>query len=152
MNKKEKSFCQYVCMGKSLEESAVLAGFPERTKCYELIKNKDVVNEITTVLKAKRQIMKELSVVGYERLAFGNISDCISLVTQENMPIEKIKDMDLFMISEIKKPKDGAMEIKFFDRLKAMEKLETYFDSQKETVPFYSALEKGAMALGCKDE
>ena len=33
--------------------------------------------------------------------------------------------MDLFMISEIKRPKDGAMEIKFFDRLKALEKLET---------------------------
>ena len=31
--------------------------------------------------------------------------------------------MDLFLVSEIKRPKDGSMEIKFFDRLKALEKL-----------------------------
>ena len=31
--------------------------------------------------------------------------------------------MDLYSVSEIKRPKDGSMEIKFFDPLKALEKL-----------------------------
>ena len=51
--------------------------------------------------------------------------------------------MDLFNISEIKKPKDGAMEIKFFDRIKALEKLEQIDSNHtNEKMPFYLALEK----------
>ena len=51
----------------------------------------------------------------------GNIA--ISLLFMENPSVDKLKTMDLFSVAEIKRPKDGAMEIKFFDRLKALEKL-----------------------------
>ena len=44
------------------------------------------------------------------------------------------------------------MEIKFFDRLKALEKLQNYLDGESQGVPFYEALEKGAKALGDSNE
>ena len=56
--------------------------------------------------------------------------------------------MDLFNISEIKKPKDGAMEIKFFDRIKALEKLEQIDSNHtNEKMPFYLALENSVDSI-----
>ena len=51
-------------------------------------------------------------------------------------------------ISEIKKPKDGAMEIKFFDRIKALEKLEQIDSNHtNEKMPFYLALENSVDSI-----
>ena len=48
---------------------------------------------------------------------------------------------DLFNVAEIKRPKDGAMEIKFFDRIKALEKLEDIDENDRSNVSdFYKAL------------
>ncbi len=56
--------------------------------------------------------------------------------------------MDLFNISEIKRKKGGDVEIKFFDRLKALEALEELSAfSESENSSLYSAIEKGALAL-----
>ena len=57
--------------------------------------------------------------------------------------------MDLFLISDIKKPKGGGLEIKFFDRLKALEKLEDLVcrETGSTAGSLYSAIEKGAEAL-----
>ena len=56
-----------------------------------------------------------------------------------------LETMDLYMISEIKRPKEGALEIKFFDRLKALEKICEVQQNPEETcMPFYKALEKSA--------
>lgn len=60
--------------------------------------------------------------------------------------------MDLFNISEIKRPKGGGLEIKFFDRLKPLEKLqEISTDSSQTALPFYEALNNGAKALNGRD-
>lgn len=56
--------------------------------------------------------------------------------------------MNLFNVSSIKKSKDGGMEIKFFDRLQALQKLEENNDEQKEdNEPFYYVLEKSIKNL-----
>lgn len=151
MRKRDKTFCVYVAQGKSLEEASILSGY-EGSKGVTLITKPEIMNEITALLKAKANLMKNLSVIGYQQLAFGSIADCISLVTEEKVTKEDLQNMNLFMISEIKKPKDGAMEIKFFDRLKALEKLQSYLDGESQCVPFYEALEKGAKALGDSNE
>lgn len=56
--------------------------------------------------------------------------------------------MDLFNISEIKRKKGGDVEIKFFDRLKALEHLRDMCEptSSKDS-SLYAAIEKGAAAL-----
>lgn len=56
--------------------------------------------------------------------------------------------MDLYNISEIKRKKGGDIEIKFFDRLKALQQLyEMTEPSGACDSGFYSAIEKGAAAL-----
>ena len=57
--------------------------------------------------------------------------------------------MDLFNVSEIKRKKNGEMEIKFFDRLKALEKLTDITDmsSSDEENSIFHAIAKGAAAL-----
>ena len=62
--------------------------------------------------------------------------------------------MDLFNISEIKKKKNGEVEIKFFDRLKALEKLTelstgTDYGSASS---LYAAIEKGANVLRAQQD
>ncbi len=62
---------------------------------------------------------------------------------------QKIEELDLFNIAEIKRPKGGGLEIKFFDRLKALEKLSQLEEGSEDASfsPFYEALKKGAEAL-----
>ena len=56
--------------------------------------------------------------------------------------------LDLFNVAEIKKPRGGGMEIKFFDRLKALEKIEqlSLSESDKYSVSLYKAIENSAKA------
>ena len=85
---------------------------------------------------------------GYERLAFGNITDAVKLIYSNNLDLEKISSMDLFNVSEIKRLKDGAVEIKFFDRIRALEKIQSMdFVSTEQSISFYSAIEKGTDSL-----
>lgn len=66
----------------------------------------------------------------------------------EDFSKESIEKMDLFNVSEIKRQKGGAIEVKFFDRLKALEKLsEISTKDEKAAVSIYSAIEKSADAL-----
>ena len=83
---------------------------------------------------------------GLKHLAFGEIKDAIYLLfADENEIAEKLPSLDLFNISEIKRPKGGGMEIKFFDRIKALEKLrDVKRNSPSEPLSFYKALEEGA--------
>jgi hypothetical protein len=67
-----------------------------------------------------------------------------------------MEGLELFNVSEIKRPKGGGIEIKFFDRMKALERLGEMCDGGKgddSALPFYLALEKSASALrGCENE
>lgn len=60
--------------------------------------------------------------LGYERLALGKVTDAIKLLYCENPSDDEIEKLDLTNIAEIKKPKDGAMEIKFLTGLKHLKK------------------------------
>ena len=57
--------------------------------------------------------------------------------------------MDLFNISEIKRKKGGDIEIKFFDRIKALEKLLDICDEKGSFTgtSLYSAIASSAAAL-----
>ena len=58
------------------------------------------------------------------RLAFGSVADAMKLMLcEESMSTEEIERLDLFNVSDIKRPKGGGLEIKFFDRQKALERL-----------------------------
>lgn len=148
LNSKEKAFCRAFAEYGNSAEAAISAGFVKNSKKSgdNLLCKSKVCTEINNICLSKKQFEKNLAEIGYRRLAFGSISDAISLLYMDKPTKEELERMDLFLISEIKKPKDGSMEIKFFDRLKAIEKLECD-NKTEQAVPFYDAIMKGAEAL-----
>lgn len=155
LNKKEKVFCVYISNGKSPDEAALLSGFENGKDGFLLMAKNSVVKEVERLIDLRLKLSESLAAAGFQRIAFGSITDCVRLISgveDSSNSLKEISDMDLFMISEIKKPKDGAMEIKFYDRIKALEKLQESVNSTEKSLPFYEALEKGAMALGNANE
>ena len=115
----------------------------------------EILDEISRLTEQREKMFARLASLGYQRLAFGNISDAVSLLYIERPTAEQLKAMDLFMISEIKmfmiseikKPKDGMLEIKFFDRLKALEKLESKSGADAGVSNLFDAIGQGAKAV-----
>ncbi len=148
LSSKEKLFCTYYSLGRSAKEAAAKSGyiFPEKSG-LKLLKREDIRNETERYIQQRKSEQKNVS-EGYYRLAFGCVSDAIRLLFTEDIDPGQIEQMDLFNIAEIKKKKGGDIEIKFFDRLKALEKLHTLSsDTANDENSFYSAIEKGAMSL-----
>ena len=154
LSSKERLFCTYYCLSRNGREAAAKSGyvFPERSAA-RLLKKKEVTEEIERSDKEKRARKTDI-VSGYYRLAFGCYTDPISLIFKEEVTGEELQKMDLYNIAEIKIKRGGEIEIKFFDRLKALEHLEEIAsDSEKGTAfSIYSAIEKGAAALRDEDD
>ncbi len=95
-------------------------------------------------MKDEKQSQRKRLMEGFERLAFGKVTDAIRLLFCDELNIRTLNKLDLFPISEIKRPKGGGIEIKFFDRLKALQCLEEiYNQEQSDQSGFYRALEQG---------
>ncbi len=120
---------------------------PEQTG-EKLLCRKDIADEIEQLARQREKSLANMASVGYQRLAFGNIADAVSLLYMENPSRADLSNMDLFSVSEIKRPKDGSMEIKFFDRLKALEKLESKSDEENGVKSLFDAIDEGAKAVG----
>ncbi len=96
--------------------------------------------------RRKKITQKEVA-EGYRRLAFGDVQSAIKLLFESDEAVlTSLDSYDLFNVSEVKKAKGGVMEIKFFDRLKALEKLNelALAGEQKAAGSFLEALEKSA--------
>lgn len=94
----------------------------------------------------RKKTLQEQIEQGLLDIALGSVSDAISLLfmTEEEI-IERLPNLKLINVSEIKRPKGGGMEIKFFDRIKALERLGTDKISDSDSsLSFYEALEKSA--------
>ena len=69
----------------------------------------------------------QLVIDGLKKLAFGKVNDAVTLVFAEDIPPpELLAKMRLFNISSVKRVKGGGVEVQFFDRQKALEKLYEY--------------------------
>ncbi len=97
----------------------------------------------------KKKIKQEIN-DGLRQLAFGDVKDCIYLLfAGEEDILNRLPELNLMNISEIKRPKGGGMEIKFFDRIKALERLgAAERETADEPLSFYSALQQGAENIG----
>lgn len=154
LSSKERLFCTYYCLSRNGREAATKSGymFPEKN-AIRLLKKKEVAEEIERIDKEKRATKTDI-VSGYYRLAFGCYTDAVSLVFKEDITGEDLQKMDLYNIAEIKRKKGGDIEIKFFDRLKALEHLEEITEGSEKSsaLSLYSAIEKGAAALRDEDD
>lgn len=150
LTKREKLFCCFYASTGNVKEAAIMAGVSTNAEQwgYQLLLRDNIQKEIDLCLEKHKKDLQRKALTGYERLAFGSISDGVRLLYLQNPTKEILDNMDLYSVSEIKRPKDGAMEIKFFDRQKALDKLFESSDSEsKNVLPFYRALEEGASAL-----
>jgi len=74
-------------------------------------------------------------------LAFGKANDCVRLALEEDLCLD---DLDLSLLSEIKRNEKGTVEIKLIDRLKALEQLaQTAGEERMEMDDFLQALQGG---------
>ncbi len=122
------------------------AGFaPQAEQSGEnLLCKKAITDELLNLANKRRKSFSSLARTGYYRLAFGSVADAVSLLYREKPTSEELKEMDLFLVSEIKRPKDGSMEIKFFDRLKALEHLEQETEEDTTAKSFFDAIGESA--------
>jgi phage terminase small subunit len=151
LSEKEKLFCDLYLKTGNSREAAARSGymFAEKT-ASRLLKRKEVLSYIAKCEKVRKKTSADVR-AGYMRLAFGCISDAVSLMflSEEDITKEKIEKLDLFNVSEIKRQKGGGLEIKFFDRLKALERLSAISEKEEEEKghSLYYAIEKSAIAL-----
>jgi len=152
LTEKEKLFCAYFSDSRNARSAAAKAGYGlfSQKNGQKLIRRKDIRAEIERIDKTKLVCTQEVA-AGYRQLAFGSVADALKLIYSEENPTGvELEKLDLFNVSEIKRPKGGGIEIKFFDRMKALEHLEQMNGASSEentALPFYAALERSADAL-----
>jgi len=84
----------------------------------------------------KRDVTRRLA-----ELAFGRVNDCVRLVLEEHPCLE---ELDLSLLSEIKRNDKGTVEIRLVDRLRALEQLAiTAGEERSELDAFLQAMQGG---------
>lgn len=120
-----RDFAQMFVRTRNGAEAAVMLGAQaDEAKKIEAnyLANEKVRAEIRKLDRTDEQTLCYVK-TGLSRLAFGAVNEAAALIFAEDLNRDDILKADLFNVSEIKKIKGGGVEIKFFDRQKAMEKL-----------------------------
>ncbi len=128
-----RQFCSLYAMLGNVSEAAVRAGFDPDTAFQnglEILGMTAYQRLVHRLTRMPRIDPKQQVHVGLERLAFGTANDALTLLlSEEPLSGEQLSRLDLFNVSEIKKVKGGGLEIKFFDRQKALERMYEYASS-----------------------
>ena len=74
-------------------------------------------------IPTREEILRKLS-----RVAFGKANDCVKLAMEETCSVD---GLDLTLLSEVKCSKNGVVEVKLLDRLKALELLAELSDRRE---------------------
>ena len=146
----KRLFCYYFLKLRNIREAGIKAGFQENQafcegmKLLESPKTQELINKLSEKTNSQGGLVK----AGLERLAFGSCNDAVELVFSEEVPTGgEIARLDLFNVSEIKRVKGGGVEVKLFDRQKALEKLwelENTADVNSSAESFFNAIRAGA--------
>lgn len=149
-----QSFCCWFARLGNVGEAAVQAGFPPETALEEGLrilrrkKYQKLVGQLRSLFSAH---VRDLVMNGLERLAFGEAGDGVRLALCEECPTEEeLRRMNLFNVSEIRKVKGGGVEVRFFDRQKAMERMMEYAGNADQRAAARSLL--SAIAGADEDE
>ncbi len=148
LNEKEKLFCRYYAEHRTPREAAALAGYKNPEKSGRQLTSQSRILDYSKKLSTLPPRMQEVA-DGLRRIAFGNITDVIKLVTAENIGDIDPEGLDLIMISELKMPRGGGIEVKLQDRVKALERLQQIAanTAEESQSSFFGALSKTAQLL-----
>jgi hypothetical protein len=148
ITKKELDFCRWYAILRNPKEAAIKSGYtvlPEY-RGINLLSKKHIISKIKE-LEKENQTDSNLVSAGLSRLAFGSVADAVKLILSASSDTPPPPDaLDLFNVSEIKFTNGKGMEIKFFDRLKALEQLSKLSENSlnSSALSFYEALERSA--------
>ena len=144
LTSREKEFCRIYAETMDKRRAAYEAGYKvlPLKNALKLLEKQKVRERLDSILNKRDGLSGEVE-AGLRRLAFGSSADAVKLLFADSLTDEQIEALDLFNVSDIKKPKGGGIEIKFFDRQKALETLsELSVGKADEAMTFYQALEK----------
>ena len=84
----------------------------------------------------RRDIQRRLG-----ELAFGRANDCVRLVLEDHPEVD---DLDLSLLSEVKRNDKGTVEVRLIDRLRVLEALSAVVGNEEgEVKAFLQALRGG---------
>ncbi len=141
MKPKEKEFCRRMAACGEPERAARQAGYRHPDRWQKLLCREDIAAEIKRCADVMRAVYENTAVCGLYRLAFGKPGEALQLLYREDPSAQELESLDLSSVAEIKRTKDKSVEIKFFDRIKALDKLNEIFNSSKEINSTGSLLE-----------
>lgn len=97
--------------------------------------------------------LRRTVVEGYEKLALGPVGDAVKLMMAEEGDWLDYAKLDLMNLSEIRRGK-GGIELKFFDRLEALDRLAQLAREEESQGldRFCAALSQGAKELYQREE
>ena len=84
---------------------------------------------------------------GLRKIAFGRVNDAVCLMFRDGIGPEELKKLNLNSVAELKQTKDG-LEIKFYDRMKALECLREMEEDGAGQSPLYRALMQSVKKRG----
>lgn len=80
-----------------------------------MARDKELEKRVKTGKLTRADVARRLA-----ELAFGKANDCVKLVLETE---EQMEDLDLSLLTELKRNEKGTLEIRLVDRLKALEQL-----------------------------
>jgi len=161
-NERERLFAHFCAALGNPPEAAARAGYPPGG-AGEAAANLLERAEIRRLIEKNARRLTDgdltsLALRGLLRLAFGPANDVARLMLEESdseaIGSKEPAGLDLFMVSEIKRPKGGGWEVKLHDRLEALKMLLDHASARQvpENGSFYQALRESAASAALEDE
>lgn len=127
LTKMQKKFLCRFAAGKSVVEAAIACGIPESSAYEEgikILRHPEAFKFVTEIAVTMKRYDKDSVEECLDRIINGRINDAVILAKScpEELTEEDVRKLDLYNVSELKFSK-GVCEIKFADRIKAVEKL-----------------------------
>ncbi len=143
LTKKERSFCIGFINSGDIDFAERYSGLDNGR---ELLCREEIRDELRRLSDVFNESVAYTASAGLKKLAMGSVADAVSLLYKEKPDHDVLEKMDLFLVSEIKR-KDNCVEIKFFDRFKALCELMKLSGNDTRASSFYDALMMGAESL-----
>lgn len=126
---RESEFCRLTAVLGDPAEAARRAGYKEPAQAWpELITRRDIADEIHRVTVEVSKVFRDTMICGIYRLMSCDNGDAVKLLYHDEISDREIDELNLSGVAEIKRT-DKGVELKLFDRLRALDKLRELNDT-----------------------
>ena len=147
-SERQRKFCEAYLRTLSPDAAGRAAG---RDDGWRLLREKGVTARLEEMRGAgAAQILREDAIRRLAELAFGRANDAVALAMSAPLSREAVAALDLSAVAEFKVTDKGGVEVKFLDRVRALEALCAALDGRISTGAddFFRALEDSAGECG----